>query len=255
MYKYLIIGPGAMAYFSFIGVLTKVDMSSIEEISGASAGAILGMFLACGKTIDEIIKFSLDLNLKELASVNLVSLFTKYGLIAMEPIKKKLKEFIGNPTFRELKKKLYVSAFCVNKSETEYFSVDTHPDMPVVDAICMSMAVPFLFECCKFGDFIYVDGGTTERLPSTAFLNKNPDEILSIKMIFDQRKTEIKDLRQFVTNLLTATLNNRHETAIGKVIYVDVGNRNIFDFYMTLEEKVKLFLLGQNLDISPKLKE
>jgi len=178
-----------------------------------------------------------------------MSLFTKYGLIALEPIKKKLREFIGNPTFKELHKKLHVSAFCVSKSETEYFSVDTHPDMPVIDAVCMSMAVPFLFECVHFRDFIYVDGGTTERLPSTVFLNKNPEEVLAIKMNLDQKKTEIKDLRQFVINLIFATINNRVDTPFGKVLHVNVGNCNVFDFNMTLEQKLKLLLLGQDVRI------
>jgi len=46
----------------------------------------------------------------------------------------------ANLTFRQLyerfPKVVYISAFCVELCQTHYFSVRTHPDMPVIDALC-----------------------------------------------------------------------------------------------------------------------
>ena len=246
-HKYLVLGPAAMGYFAFLGVLSKIDTSVFEEISGSSAGAIIGMFLAHGKTIDEILQWSMNLDLKELSKMNLKSFLISYGLISHEPIKKKIRDFIGNPTFSELKKKLYVSSFCVNTAKTEYFSADTHPDMFVIDAVCMSMAVPFLFESVKYNNLLYVDGGTIERLPLEAFIDKKEDEILSIKMEIDPPKFEVKDLKQFVTNLVLSTLDSKYQGSRGKIIKIPLGSINVFDFLMTVEQKLSLFLTGQSI--------
>ena len=179
---YLVLGPAAMGIYAFIGSLSVLDLNKVEEVSGSSAGAILGFFICLGKTIEEITDFCLHVNLTELTKMNLLSLLTKFGLISHEPIKKIFRDFCGgDPTFKELKKKLYVTSFCVNRSETEYFSSDTTPDMSVIDAICMSMAVPFLFESVKYNTFTYLDGGTFESVPSMAFLNKDPNELTQHK--------------------------------------------------------------------------
>ena len=207
---YLVIGPAAMGLFAFMGSLSVIDLSKVKEVSGASAGAILGLFICLGKTVEEIIEFCLKLDLKELTTMNLLSLITKFGLISHEPIKKVLKEFCGDPTFSQLDKKLYVTSFCVNKSETEYFSIDTTPDMSVIDAVCMSIAVPFLFETVKYNNFTYLDGGTFESAPVMAFLNKDPNDVLILQLASNKvQVSEIKSLKDFIYNIIQLAINNR----------------------------------------------
>ena len=243
---YLVIGPAAMGLFAFMGSLSVIDLSKVKEVSGASAGAILGLFICLGKTVEEIIEFCLKLDLKELTTMNLLSLITKFGLISHEPIKKVLKEFCGDPTFSQLDKKLYVTSFCVNKSETEYFSIDTTPDMSVIDAVCMSIAVPFLFETVKYNNFTYLDGGTFESAPVMAFLNKDPNDVLILQLASNKvQVSEIKSLKDFIYNIIQLAINNRviYKT-FSKSIFIDLGTINIFDFLMDYDNKLKLYLLG-----------
>ena len=44
MVKYLAVGPGAMGYFMYLGVLSKLKqdgrLTDLEEIAGSSAGGI-----------------------------------------------------------------------------------------------------------------------------------------------------------------------------------------------------------------------
>ena len=158
--KYLVLGPGALGYFSLLGYVKSIEdkLEGIKELSGASAGAIISLFLSVGLSVDEIIKFSFDFNVPEFVKIDLGCFFNKFGFVDIDPIRSKLIEFCkGNPTFKELKKKLYVSAFCLNTSKTEYFSVDTHPDMYVIDAVCMSMSIPFIFTATTYNNKTYVD--------------------------------------------------------------------------------------------------
>lgn len=242
--KCLAIGPAGMGYYAMLGAVSNINFE-YDEIAGSSAGAIIGMCLACGKTVDEIKEWSLGLNLKELSKMNLKAFLTNYGLIAHAPIKKVLTDFVGNPKFKDLTKKLHVSSFCVNTTSTDYFSVDTHPNMHVVDAVCMSMSVPFLFESVKHNDMLYVDGGTVEQLPLKAFEHRKDEDIVSIKIEnnFTQKNTKIKDFKQFVLNLIIATLK-KPQVIRGKVIRVPLGSVNIFDFSMTQAQRLELFSIG-----------
>ena len=243
---YLVIGPAAMGIYAFIGSLTVLDLNKIEEVSGSSAGSILGLFICMGKTVEEILDFCLHVNLKELTTMNLLSLITKFGLISHDPIKKVLTNFCGNPTFKELKKKLYVTSFCVNRSETEYFSVDTYPDMSVIDAVCMSMTVPFLFETIKYNSFTYLDGGTLELVPSMAFINKDPKNVVVLRLLINKNYVpEIKTIKDFINGVIQLAVNSKSmEKTIYKEIHVDIGLVNIFNFLMEEDDKLKLYLLG-----------
>ena len=243
---YLVIGPAAMGIYAFIGSLTVLDLNKIEEVSGSSAGSILGLFICMGKTVEEILDFCLHVNLKELTTMNLLTLITKFGLISHDPIKKVLTNFCGNPTFKELKKKLYVTSFCINRSETEYFSVDTYPDMSVIDAVCMSMTVPFLFETIKYNSFTYLDGGTLELVPSMAFINKDPKNVVVLRLLINKNYVpEIKTIKDFINGVIQLAVNSKSmEKTIYKEIHVDIGLVNIFNFLMEEDDKLKLYLLG-----------
>lgn len=250
--RYLVLGPAAMGIFSLIGVLKKheSELSQVEEISGSSAGAIIALFLAMGYDMDKILDVCLDINISDYTKIHLKSFLSNYGFIDIKPIRKKLIQICdGNPTFAELDKKIYISAYCVNTSSTVYFSRDTHPDMHVIDAVCMSMAIPFIFSTAKYQDHTYVDGGTEEMAPMEPFIDKKPHEITCVKVVSEVPYVEkIENPQMFAHTLLLSYLKNRREN-IQKgvhIINIDVSNYDIFDFNMTQEEKIKLFFEGYN---------
>lgn len=247
--KYLVLGPASMAIFSLIGCLKarESQLADVEEISGSSAGAILALFLALGMSVDEILEISLDLDIPNFVKIRLGSFFSKFGFVSMSPIRKKLVEVCGcDPTFGELDMKIHISAFCLNTNETEYFSRDTHPDMKVIDAVCMSMAVPLIFACGKYDDKTYVDGGTQEQYPINPFLDKKPHEVSCMKIKMDRIYQEsIETPKQYVECLVRSSLKNRIEYNIPvEVIDINVRDTNVFNFNMSYEEKVKLYNIG-----------
>lgn len=247
--KYLVLGPASMGIYSLIGALKarESSLADVQEISGSSAGAILALFLAVGMSVDEILDASLSLDIPNFVKIRLGSFFNKFGFVDMGPIRKKLVEICGgDPTFGELETRIYISAFCLNTTETVYFSKDTHPNMKIIDAVCMSMAVPFIFACGKYEDRMYVDGGTKEEFPLTPFLDKKPHEVtcVRIKMNKIYRET-IDNPKQFVDVIVRSALSNREtfQSPI-EVIEVNVGDTDVFNFSMEYEEKIRLFNMG-----------
>ena len=247
--KYLVLGPASMGIFSLIGSLKarESQLADVKEISGSSAGSILALFLALGMSVDEILDVCLKVNIPNFVKIRIGSFFTKFGFVSMTPIRKKLVEICGSdPTFEEIDMKLYIAAFCMNTSETVYFSKDTHPDMKVIDAVCMSMAVPLIFACGKYNGRTYVDGGTQEQYPINPFLDKKPHEVACIKIKMDRiYQEDIESPIQFVQSLVSSSLKNRIDYNIPvEVIDINVKDTNVFNFSMTYEEKVKLYNIG-----------
>jgi predicted acylesterase/phospholipase RssA len=247
--KYLILGPASMGLFSLIGALKvrETQLADVKEISGSSAGAILALFLAMGMSVDEILEESLSLDIPNFVKIRIGSFFNKFGFVDMGPIRKKLVDICGSdPNFIELDMKIYISAYCMNTTETVYFSRDTHPNMKVIDAVCMSMAVPFIFACGNYEGKTYLEGGMKEEFPLTPFLDKKPHEVTCIRIKMDKIYREsIDNPKQFVDILVRSALSNRESfnTPI-EVVEVNVGCTDIFDFNMEYEEKLRLYTIG-----------
>jgi predicted acylesterase/phospholipase RssA len=251
--KYLCIGPASMGIYSMIGTLKALEpaLKEVREISGASAGSILALFIALGMSTDEILEKCLEVDIPKFVKLSLACFINKFGFVAMEPIRELLVELCDgrDPTFGELDTKVYVSAYCLNTARTEYFSKDTHPDMKVIDAVLMSIAIPMIFSAGKFEGRTYVDGGTAEKYPMTPFLDKKPHQVTVIVLKMENvYQDSIDTPRQFVEALVRSTLAHRTATSPGcNLVEINVGGVNVFDFNMEYETKVRLFNLGYNV--------
>jgi predicted acylesterase/phospholipase RssA len=151
-----------------------------------------------------------------------------------------------NPTFKELDKKLYVSSMCVNTSSTVYFSRDTHPDMHVIDAVCASMSIPFMFAGFRYQDGLYLDGGTLEEIPALPFLHKNGDDVFAIQMRVQRPVFEsVPDIKDYIKKIITAGFLTRLSYPQIKRTYLPC-DVNILDWKLTVEDKLRLFISGQS---------
>ena len=247
--KSLVLGPASMGIYSLIGSLKAMEskLVDVREISGSSAGAILALFLALGISVDEILNISLSLDILNFVKIRIGSFFNKFGFVDMDPIRDKIVEICGcDPTFSDLEMNIHISAFCLNSSQTEYFSKASHPDMKVIDAVCMSMAVPFIFACGKYKGNTYIDGGTGEQYPIAPFLDKKPHEITCIKIKMDTvYREKIDNPVKFIESIVYSSIRNRVEYTIpANYIEVNVGDTNLFDFSMSYENKIKLYNIG-----------
>jgi len=148
-------------------------------------------------------------------------------------------------SFRELYDwhpiKFHVSAFCVGRSQTMYFSVDTAPTMSVLDAVCASVAIPFLFSSVKLSDgWNYIDGGASESIPGGPFLGKL--DVLVLCLEWDAL-VEVKDLKSYALNILYSTMKMRHNYDY-PALRLTIPDGTAFDFGASNEAKIRLFLRG-----------
>ena len=252
--KYLAIGPGAMGIYSFLGYIYKLKdkLDDVKEISGASAGSMIGFLLSSGKDINEINNFLFKIDFKKYYKFSMKNFIKKYGFINLGAIKEEIIEFLGkNPTFKELNKKLIISVFNISFSRIEYISVDTHPDMHAIDAVLASMSIPFIFTSRKINSSYYIDGGLFERIPLDPFLGKPKEEViglqLDIRCYKDLKISNFKDYMFLIYfNFVTKACLSHDKHLFNIIDLQQDENISLLDFKMTEETKMKLFFLGFN---------
>ena len=251
--KYLCLGPSVLGCFAILGFLKAIEdsLDDLEEISGCSSGAIIGLIYLLSKSITKTFDTILETPIKELTDYKIENLLSNYGFIAHDNILKYLRKHT-KCTFKELYKKtkikFHVAAFCLEKQMNVFFSVDTHPDLEVAQAVCMSISVPFLFSAYKFKDQHYIDGGIFETVPLSPFLNKKSSDILVVKMSRNEsHEIKIENIKDFLSATL-ATVISRTEITFPDVpntYEIPLDDVDIFDLHgITHEQKVKLFLRG-----------
>jgi len=260
--KYLGLGPGGLGIFALSGFMKAIEhqLDDLEEISGASAGAVLGfLYLTQGRSVSKAFDVALGTPYKELAKYNLNSFLTDYGFIPHTAV---LKHMLGiSPdTFQELyektKIKFHVAAFCVESGKTEYFSVDSHPDLQVAETMCMSISVPIIFSAYRFNGRHYIDGGTHESLPVNPLLKYPAEDVIYIK-ISNQREggvdRKIENLSDFLGRFLgcAVALSTYNYENLKNIHEIPLDDTDTLDFAgVTYDTQVKLFIRGYQRALS-----
>jgi len=255
----LMIGPGAMGFFIYLGYLTKLKdsgrLDDLEEISGASAGSLLAfLFLASKGDCSDMLDFALQAPVKQIMKVNLKTLLKQFGLVPHEKLSKVIssicEKYLGKPdvTFKELYEwnpiKLHVSAFCVDLTRTMYFSVDNAPEMSVCQAVTASVAVPFLVSTVRIGEWHFMDGGTTEEMPGAPFMGKKRDDVFCMKLAYASRY-DVKDFKSYAFTILSIIQSMRHMYDV-PFKDIDCDGVDIYDFAADSKTKLKMFLYGNS---------
>lgn len=228
-------------------------LDDIKEISGASAGSLVGLLYIVSKgNIRDIFNTAITMHGID-KKINLLRLFDKYGLIDTTEFCEKIMEFcekycsIKEPTFQELYEynpiKLHVAAFCVDTTQTDYFSVDTHPNMSVIKVIKASTAVPLVFNSTIINEKIYIDGAVQEDIPGLPFIDKKPSDIYAMTIKINNKFKKVTDLKSYISKIYKLLMTNRIYYDIPSVPLNTMG-KDTLDFNMDDKSKMELFVSG-----------
>ena len=188
MYTGLLLGSGGSRGYLIVGALKYLmetrQLTNIKHICGVSIGAVIGFLYLIGCLPSDMLRLNLNnyptTQDNEFLSI-VQSLLSKGYLYQLEPIIDQINSYsvrhnFKNVSFKELYEykeiKFTVVAYDVSAAKPLYFSHETHPDMPCIDAIKMSCAVPVLFNPQHYpGDNsrMVIDGGFYTSTPFEVF--------------------------------------------------------------------------------------
>lgn len=206
--KHLVLSGGGPAGFFTYGAaryLAKHEFWKLENIKtmyGTSIGSYMGVVLSLGYEWhwldDYFIKRPWN-KLIELDPLSFVEVYHNKGVLTVDFIKETLsplftaKGLEPNISLRELFEfngiDIHIFTTEINgyRLEKVCLSHTSHPTLPVVDALAMSMAYPFAFTPVCLDDKCYIDGGLLNNYPLRDCIEETKcaeDEILSFKNIW-----------------------------------------------------------------------
>lgn len=189
-WSHLVLSSGGMAGLTYLGALGFLQENTtlsagIKHIAGTSSGALFGFLFAIGAPMLEVEAYMrVYFTDPDVCQMDPGQFLLTFGVDDGEhligPARHFLKQILDleDITFIELTKvrgiSLIVCATCLNTCSPTYFSVDTTPEVSVLEAILASMAVPLLFVPVKIGAHTYIDGALTDNFPVFGY-NKDAD--------------------------------------------------------------------------------
>jgi NTE family protein len=168
---FVLSGGGARG-FAHLGVVKALQERDIfpSAISGTSAGAIAGAFLANGFTPDETSEILAGKLTRKMIGWNSLSL----GFMSFKRVGEYIEKNLRYKTFEELPIPLFITATSFVDGRQKIFQKGS-----IIDALTASCAIPAIFPAFEIENIPYVDGGLANNLPIEPF-NLHKKDIIAI---------------------------------------------------------------------------
>ena len=129
------------------------------------------------------------------------------------------------------------------ESGLEVLGPHTTPDMPVVVAVCASMAIPFVFPPVRYGDRTYVDGGILNNFPSGMVGSDGLGICVSHGNFGDPMGSPL-GLLGSLARVVSEELRRFRPKGGAAVVTIPASDFLPIDFGMSLDDKVTLYMRG-----------
>ena len=241
--KHIVIPSGGAIGFHYYGALKYLNqckfwkLKNIKTIYGTSIGGLISVFISFGIKWEELDDFMINTDLEELVNVdatNFLSLFESKGLISNKIFDKIIYNFLEKLklsktlTFKQHydHTNIEIHMYTVNINNNPLKLVDlsykTHPDLMLLTALKMTMAIPFIIEPVIYKNGCYIDGALFEFKPVGKCMSQTkckPNELLILEQD-DEWLRKIKTISKesnilefsitFIQNLLNYILIDKY---------------------------------------------
>lgn len=267
-------GMRAIAYIGALRALDEKHVTNIDEVIGSSAGCIYAVACACKVNIWEIKRFMKSIDYSSLVDdsfliVDIYHLYNNYGWCRGDKLLKLfetiLEKFTGNKdiTFKELYDKtnikLIITATNMRDKKTNYFSVDTEPNMMVKIAMRASTAIQFFFEPVMYNNVFYNDGGLLDNYPIKYIMRNNTDQIIGFKLLASNeliiddeigiKPQDIRNVKDYAMAIIQMIFNKIDQddidaTTLNKTVLISTYNISSIDFKLNKQKMKRLIDSG-----------
>ena len=150
---------GALAAFAELGV-------EIANVAGASAGSIVGSFLAAGWSVKDMHQKLVETDFRRFKDFSLRGLLFEGGMYSGDAFERWVDAELNGATFEQLPRDFYVAAVDLVQREPFFFSRRTTPKVPVSKAVRCSMSIPWVWRAQRWEERLLVDGQLLPWIPS-----------------------------------------------------------------------------------------
>ncbi len=234
----LVLSGGGTRGFAHVGVIAALYEKGIKPdvISGTSAGAIVGAFIAGGKAPEEIMDIFENENFFKFTKLNL----PVDGLMKLSGLEDVINREIPHKTIEELPVSLFVTVVNLNTGKVEYKNTG-----PIDLTVLASASVPVLFSPVELDGFKYADGGLLDNIPVEPVKN-DCERIISVNISPINPREKFKNLAQIAARTFYISVNaDLNEVKKHSSLYIEPRGIDTYDI-LRLSQARELFELGYN---------
>jgi len=243
----------------FVGGLKAIEEKGyeIKRVAGTSGGAIIAAAHSLGMTNDEMLEATKhipydsfrDFRMRNLLSVKNPSVYTGKGLDDF------YKSLFGDARLGDFQKDCYISVVTILDRNRIVLSKNTHPDLPVWEAVRMSSTIPFIFPYHELEGIPVTDGGLVTSIfdifpdSQRVTIALRPKANYVLKRVVQDVQVDSMFLWNYLKVLaeyFLDALDNQHITQgeWEKTIIIPTAEIGGFSFSITSEEVQKLVKSG-----------
>ncbi len=184
------LGSGGSRGVAHIGFLKAMEEENIvpDFISGCSMGSVVGSFYAKGYTTHHMEQIVKKLKIGDIFDLSLAPI-QNAALLRSKKMQKKLKQYLGQTTFGEMKIPFSCVATDVISGKLALLN---GKDEEVCSAVVASSSIPSIFKPVQMQDKLLVDGGVLCRVPVDAVKEMGADVVVAVDVLGKIRKCDKK---------------------------------------------------------------
>lgn len=234
----LVLSGGGTRGFAHLGVIAALFDKGIKPnaISGTSAGAIVGAFIAAGKNPHDILEI-----FKKGSFFNFTKLqIPRDGLMKLDGLKEIIQKEIEVKNIEELDIPFYVTISNLNSGTIEYRNTGL-----LGETVLASSSIPILFAPVKMDGNLFSDGGLLDNIPIEPI--KHDCEQIIVSNISPINPTDkIKNLIEIATRTFYMSVNaNMKEVRKYANIYIEPEGIDTYEI-LSRTHADELYELGYN---------
>lgn len=252
--NFIVFAGGGIRALSYCGVIKNLSMRNIDGFAGSSSGSILAALLAYGYPIEHIKNVLFSANFAEMINTDvwqvsmLYGIASNYGYIDDSKFIAFLHSMIPEgTTFKNIDRELIIVGTNLNTRQPVYFSKETHPSMPIVTAIRISMSIPFTLPPVEYRNDLYVDGGISDNFPME-YVKGLGKKALGIYTKTTTKRYPVEGIADYMEALLSSSSQRTFNEC--DCLCVDIGTLEPHNFNISTQDKAKLYEAGLKTEVS-----
>lgn len=183
------LGAGGSRGVAHIGFLKAMEEEGIfpDYISGTSMGSVVGACYASGMKPDQMKEAVLKLKMSDIFDLSLNPVGTG-ALLRSQKLQKKLRQYLKNKTFDDLKIPFKCVATDLISGRAELLG----GEKDVVTCVAASSTIPSVFKPIQMDDKLLVDGGVTCRVPIRTVREMGAEIVVGVDVLGKVRPNDRK---------------------------------------------------------------